>query len=88
MLFRSWSVEKLTSLAKLQAEILDSVVPLLAPGGRIVYSTCSNEPEENGGTVEAFLARHPDFKLAESSESVPFESGRDGAFAAALVGKI
>ena len=84
----NWSAEKLAALAKLQAEILDGVVPLLAPGGRIVYSTCSNEPEENGGTIEAFLARHPDFKLAESSESVPFESGRDGAFAAALVGKI
>ena len=84
----NWSVEKLASLAKLQAEILDGVVPLLAPGGRIVYSTCSNEPEENGGTVEAFLARHPDFELAESSESIPFESGRDGAFAAALVRKI
>ena len=84
----NWSVEKLASLTKLQSEILDSVVPLLAPGGTLVYSTCSNEPEENGGTVEAFLARHPDFTLAESSESVPFESGHDGAFAAALVLKI
>ena len=84
----NWSVEKLAALAKLQAEILDGVVPLLAPGGTIVYSTCSNEPEENGGTVEAFLARHPGFSLRECNESVPFESGRDGAFAAALVGKI
>ena len=84
----NWSAEKLAALAKLQAEILDGVVPLLAPGGMIVYSTCSNEPEENSGTVEAFLARHPDFALKGSEESVPFESGRDGAFAAALVRKI
>ena len=84
----NWSVEKLDALARLQAEILDGVVPLLVPGGTIVYSTCSNEPEENGGTVEAFLARHPGFALKDSCESVPFETGRDGAFAAALVGKI
>ena len=54
-------------------------------GGALVYSTCSNETEENLGQVEAFLARHPEFVLAESKESVPFESGHDGAFAAKLV---
>ena len=84
----NWSADKLSELARIQAEILDGVVPHLAPGGKIVYSTCSNESEENLGTVEAFLARHPGFNLEGSSESVPFESGRDGAFAAALVGKI
>ena len=42
-------------------------------------------PEENTAQVEAFLARHPDFSLAESRESVPHESGTDGAFAAKLL---
>ena len=81
----NWSVEKLESLVKLQAEILDQVAPLVAPGGALVYSTCSNEPEENLDQVNAFLARHPDFTLDATRESVPFESGHDGAFAARLV---
>lgn len=81
----NWSVEKLEALVKLQAEILDQVEPLVAPGGTLVYSTCSNEPEENLEQVNAFLVRHPDFKLDVTRESVPFESGHDGAFAARFV---
>ena len=81
----NWSVEKLGALVKLQAEILDQVAPLVAPGGTLVYSTCSNEPEENLDQVSAFLARHPDFTLDTTRESIPFESGHDGAFAARLI---
>ena len=80
----NWSEEKLAALVKLQAEILDACAPRVAPGGLLVYSTCSNEPEENEAQVIAFLARHPDFSLEESRESLPFESGTDGAFAARL----
>ena len=83
----NWSVEKLEALVKLQAEILDQVAPLVAPGGTLVYSTCSNEPEENDGQVKAFVARHPDFTLDTTRESVPFESGHDGTFAARLLRK-
>ena len=81
----NWSEAKLAELVSLQAEILDAAAAHVALGGTLVYSTCSNEPEENGEQVEAFLARHPDFTLRETSESVPFETGHDGAFAAALV---
>ena len=80
----NWNEEKLAALVKLQAEILDACASRVAPGGALVYSTCSNEPEENESQVAAFLARHPDFSLAESRESIPFESGTDGAFAAKL----
>ena len=83
----NWSVEKLESLVKLQVEILDQAARLVAPGGALVYSTCSNEPEENDEQVKAFVARHPDFTLDATRESVPFESGHDGAFAARLVRK-
>lgn len=83
----NWSEEKLAALVKLQAEILDACALRVEPGGVLVYSTCSNEPEENTAQVEAFLARHPDFSLAESRESVPHESGTDGAFAAKLLRK-
>lgn len=78
----NWSEEKLAALVALQSEILDVCASRVEPGGVIVYSTCSNEPEENMSQVEAFLERHPDFSLAESRESVPHESGTDGAFAA------
>ena len=80
----NWSLEKLNALVALQAEILDSCASRVAPGGLLVYSTCSNEPEENTLQIEAFLARHAEFELAASKESVPFETGHDGAFAAAL----
>lgn len=83
----NWSEEKLAALVKLQAEILDACASRVEPGGVLVYSTCSNEPEENMSQVEAFLKRHPDFSLAESRESVPHESGTDGAFAAKLLRK-
>ena len=81
----NWNEEKLAALVKLQADILGACASRVAPGGVLVYSTCSNEPEENESQVAAFLARHPDFSLAESRESIPFESGTDGAFAARLM---
>ena len=83
----NWSEEKLAALVALQSEILDVCASRVEPGGVLVYSTCSNEPEENMSQVEAFLKRHPDFSLAESRESVPHESGTDGAFAAKLLRK-
>ena len=80
----NWSPEKLAALVRLQAEILDETAALVRPGGSLVYSTCSNEPEENDRQVEAFLARHPDFTADASEESLPFDSGHDGAFAARM----
>jgi 16S rRNA (cytosine967-C5)-methyltransferase len=46
--------------ARTQARILDALWPMLAPGGRMLYCTCSVFPPENGEQVCAFLARHPD----------------------------
>lgn len=80
----NWTEEKLRALVALQAQILDSCAPLVAPGGRLVYSTCSNEVEENASQVESFLERHPEFEFVEATESLPVETGCDGAFAACL----
>lgn len=80
----NWSEEKLKTLQVLQSEILDKAAKLLKPGGTLVYSTCSNETEENDARIDAFLASHPGFCLVEKRESLPFETGHDGAFAAAL----
>ena len=80
----NWGEEKLRQLVAVQAEILDRLAGLVAPGGRLVYSTCSNEREENSAQVEAFLDRHPEFRLVASRESIPYETDTDGAFAAAV----
>lgn len=80
----NWNLEKLSALVKLQSEILDAAALRVRSGGRLVYSTCSNEPDENSLQIEAFLSRHADFRLVASKESIPFETGFDGAFAAAL----
>ncbi len=53
------------TLAKRQAEqdaVLDQAAPLVKPGGRLIYVTCSIFAEENEDRVAAFLARHPAFK--------------------------
>jgi len=83
----NWSEEKLAQLVSLQAEILEASAALVKKGGALVYSTCSNEPEENLRQIEAFLARHSDFELSASEESVPTRTGHDGAFAARIVRK-
>lgn len=54
--------EDITSLSSLQARLLDKAADLLAPQGRLIYSTCSLEREEGEEQIAAFLARHPDFK--------------------------
>jgi 16S rRNA (cytosine967-C5)-methyltransferase len=67
-----WRVtpEALNSLATLQGELLDGVAERVAPGGLLIYATCSLEPEENELQVSRFLQRHPEFRR-EPSETVP-----------------
>ena len=79
-----WDVDHLRQLVGLQAQILSAAAAHVAPGGLLVYSTCSNEPEENEEQVASFLAAHPDFTEVGRRASLPIESGHDGAFACAL----
>ncbi len=51
--------------AALGREILENATQVLAPGGILVYSTCTFAPEEDEGQIGAFLARHPEFELLE-----------------------
>lgn len=77
-------MEEITELTKLQLQLLSQAAAHVKPGGVLVYSTCSLEPEENAGVVTAFLAARPDFALETSRELVPFTDRTDGAFAAKL----
>jgi 16S rRNA (cytosine967-C5)-methyltransferase len=54
---------------KEQADILERAVPLVKPGGRIAYVTCSVLDEENGAQIVAFAACHPDFSVEKPAET-------------------
>ena len=64
--------------AELGADILDSAAAALAPGGELVYSTCTFAPEEDEGQVAAFLQRHPEFALADVLGHVDYTFGSEG----------
>jgi 16S rRNA (cytosine967-C5)-methyltransferase len=51
----------LAALASAQATMLTHAASAVVPGGRLIYSTCSSEPEENEEVVDRFLKRHPGF---------------------------
>lgn len=89
----------LPALVELQREILEAAARCVRPGGLLIYSTCSLEPEENEDQVNAFLERHREFEpapppagtvAAELLDEVgrlvvlPHATGTDGAFAARL----
>jgi 16S rRNA (cytosine967-C5)-methyltransferase len=54
--------EDLNRLQSIQLQLLDSVTPLLKPGGTLVYSTCTIDRSENEEVVTAFLQKHTDFE--------------------------
>ena len=60
--------ESLAELQKVQARILQDASRCVAPGGRLVYATCSILPEENEQQIDRFLAEHPDFSLLNAGK--------------------
>lgn len=90
-----WSEEHARGCAARQREILKSAAELVRPGGRLVYSTCTFNPEENEKNIEWFLDRYPEFERvpfrlpgADAPEGCftcyPHQSGGEGQFAALL----
>jgi len=76
--------EEISRLQQSQLDLLKLSAPMLKPGGVLVYSTCSLEPEENTTVVQQFLRAHPQFKLEAERELLPFTDQLDGAFVARL----
>ena len=83
-------------LVKKQSRLLEALWPLLAPGGRLVYATCSILKDENEHQIAAFLSRHPEARVrtgephwfgtvaALGSQNLPGEGDADGFFYAVL----
>jgi 16S rRNA (cytosine967-C5)-methyltransferase len=90
--------EVLAEMPAVQLELLESASHRLVPGGTLVYSVCSFEPEETDDVVKRFLETHPGFRLESVGGSVPdsvvtpegflrvlpHAQGCDGAFAARM----
>jgi 16S rRNA (cytosine967-C5)-methyltransferase len=86
----------LPRLVTAQERILEGLWPLLKPGGKLLYATCSILPDENENQVAAFLRRHPDATegvltteagrpRAVGRQILPGESGMDGFYYARLL---
>ena len=76
--------EDLTHYRREQLALLEHAAGLLAPGGILVYATCSLEPAENVDVVQEFLHSHPDFALTDCAPLLPPSAHRfivDGCFA-------
>ncbi len=88
--------DDVAALARTQAELLDALWPLLAPGGRLVYATCSVVEREGARQIARFVTRTADalaLPLAVpwgrvsgfGRQILPGDAGMDGFFYAALV---
>jgi 16S rRNA (cytosine967-C5)-methyltransferase len=81
------------SLVQLQAQIIDAIWPLLAPGGTLIYATCSILPQENKEQIKGFITRTPDAilkNITDQEDSIgwqilPGEQSMDGFYYAKLL---
>ncbi len=91
--------EDIARMVVQQSKLLEQASRLVKPGGVLVYSTCTTEPEENIFQIKSFLQQHPEFSLDQASrivnkslitedeciETFPFRHHLDGSFAARMI---
>jgi len=70
------------NFAEQQKLILIRAVEMVKPGGRLIYSTCSVEREENEDVIDEVLARDERFELVKTRRTWPHREGCDGFFVA------
>jgi len=93
-------LDDIRQMSTMQRRILDHAATLVKPGGVLVYSTCTIEPEENEDVIHSFLESHPDFALDPAERTLqpevckngmlqtfPHIHKMDGAFGARLIKK-
>ena len=77
--------ESINEIAELQFKILENASTALAPGGRLVYATCSPDPTETTRVIARFVKAHPEFEKAGEPVLPGLKDSRfDGFFAQAL----
>ncbi|WP_255570154.1 RsmB/NOP family class I SAM-dependent RNA methyltransferase [Cohnella sp. CFH 77786] len=65
-MIRQWERHSVEKCSLMQRDILRDAARLVAPGGKLVYSTCTFSPRENEGTIARFLSAFPDFRVVPS----------------------
>jgi 16S rRNA (cytosine967-C5)-methyltransferase len=75
----------LTDLAETQRRLLHGALDRVAPQGRVLYATCSIEPEENAGVVHDVLRTRPEFQIVDEFATLPGPNG-DGGYQALIRG--
>ncbi|MBP3815233.1 MAG: 16S rRNA (cytosine(967)-C(5))-methyltransferase RsmB [Firmicutes bacterium] len=78
------SAPDMDAIEKIQKAIIRNASNNVARDGKLVYSTCTINKDENQEMVKGFLQEHPDFKLEYEKELLPHENGRDGFYIAIL----
>lgn len=81
-----WRVtpESVAGLLPLQARLLEAMVPLLAPAGRLVYATCTIHPAENHRQIATLFKAQPSLRLISEEQRWPDPTGGDGFYAAVI----
>ena len=84
-----WNPEMVTKLQQMQQDLLKQAAAMARPGTRILYSTCSIQPDENTRQVQAFLAANKQYKLLDEKLTLPALQTKDapdhdGGYAAVL----
>ncbi|GJM74099.1 23S rRNA methyltransferase [Paenibacillus macerans] len=73
---RQWERHSIEKCTVMQRDILKTAAAMLAPGGRIVYSTCTFAPEENEAMIAEFLLGNPDFEVVPVPRDTGITPGR------------